>query len=204
MGKMDLLKGAWTGSVGATTGATWKGIHVLRTKAAPTYSDTPAQQTIRTGFGQLNKFVALFADLLKSQTSLDVRGRSIRNAIISLNKGEVTSGALDPSTLLINKGSLPTPTSFAIGSPAAGNALTATWRAVTGTLISAKSKVFAVVVDQTNLKAFMGSALNSAATMSIPGVFATGEVYEVYFYLIDYRGSSRVGSNSGHVQITIA
>jgi hypothetical protein len=202
MGIMNLLKANWTGKVGQTVGAKWKNKSTIRSFTPPAYTNTPAQQTIRQGFGEITSFVALFADQIKSLSALDTKGMSVRNAIIKLNKDQVTAGSLNPASLKISRGGLPNPTGFSITAPAGLAQFTIAWTAAEGATISAKAKVVVVVVDEVSNFAAVGSALNSAEALALATTVPASTTFDVYYYLVDYRGSSRVGSPSQHSTVT--
>jgi hypothetical protein len=202
MGILNLLKASYTGKVGETVGAKWKNKSTIRSFTKPSYTDTPAQQIVRAGFGAITSYVALFADQIKSLSALDTKGMSVRNAIIKLNKAQVSTGALDPTTLQVSRGGLPVITGAAGVLNGGKTTLTFTWTKAEGATISAKAKVVVIVVeDETNFAA-VGSALNSAQTLAIPASYPTGKTLNVHYYLIDYRGSSRVGSPSGYLTVS--
>ena len=92
MGKMNLLKANWEGKVGQTVGAKWKNKSTIRTYTKPSNPDTAAQQSVRTVFGDMTSFVALFADQIKYLSALDTAGQSVRNAIIQANKDQIEAG----------------------------------------------------------------------------------------------------------------
>ena len=201
MGLMNLLKANWTGKVGQTVGAKWKNKSTIRSFTKPSYTDTPAQQTVRAGFGAITSYVALFADQIKALSALDTKGMSVRNAIIKLNKAQVASGTLDPATLQVSRGGLPVITSAAGALNSGKTILTFTWDKAEGATISAKAKVVVIIVDDATNFAAVGSALNTAETLAIPATYPTGTALNVHYYLVDYRGSSRVGSPSGHLTV---
>jgi hypothetical protein len=199
---MNLLKANWTGKVGQTVGAKWKNKSTIRSFTKPAYTNTPAQQEIRTGFGEVTSYVALFADQVKSLSALDTKGMSVRNAIIKLNKDQVIAGALDPATLKVSRGGLPQIGNFVATSPTGLTTLTATWTPAAGATISTKAKVVVIFINEELNFVAVGNALNSTGTLSIPATVPPSTVLQVHYYLIDYRGSSRVGSPSGHTTIT--
>jgi len=196
MGKMNLLKANWSGKVGQTVGAKWKNISTIRSFTKPSNPNTAAQQTVRTGFKEISAFVALFADQIKSYSALNTKGQSVRNAIIQLNKVMVASGALVEASLEVSRGGLPSPGTIAVTSPAGLASIGATWTPVAGATISAKARIIVIAVDPVHNFAAVGTALNSAGTLSIAATVPASAVLHTYAYLIDYRGSSRVGSVS--------
>lgn len=202
MGVLNLLKGTYGGKVGATVGSKWKNKGTIRTYAVPSNPDTPAQQTTRTGFKEVSEFVALFADSIKRLSALDTRGMSVRNAIMKINSAQIAAGALVPATLEISKGGLPQVADFVAAVPAGLANIGATWTKVDTPNISDAAVVVVVAVDAAAKKAYVGSALNSAETITIPGPVPAEAVLDVYWYLLDYRGSSKVASLSAYDEVT--
>jgi len=204
MGKMNLLKANWVGRVGQTVGAKWKDKSTIRSYTKPAYTDTPAQQTIRTGFGLMAAFVALFAPLIKSVNPINVKAMSLRNAILSLNKAQIIDGTFDASTLSISRGGLPLPSGVSTTGAVAGATITATWTPAVGATITTKARFVVVAVQQSSGLAWSGSALNTAGTLVVPAVGLVAGSIDVYTYLLDYRGSSKVGSVSAYAAVTAA
>lgn len=202
MGKLNLIKGSWTGKVGEFVGAKWKATNTLHVYTKPANPDTAKQQAVRTPFGQMAAFVALFADMIKYNSSLNTRNQSVRNAIIQLNKDQIVSGAFDPATLQVNKGGLPQLTGVTPTATASG--VTVTWTAPTATNISANAEAVVVAVDKANLRANASAVLASAATATVDVGTVTGATLDVYVYLIDKRGSYKAGSNSQYFTVTTA
>lgn len=203
MGKMNLLKAKWDGKVGQTVGAKWKNLATIRTYAKPSNPNTSAQQTIRTGFKQVTSFVALFSDLIRYQSSLDTRGQSVRNAIISANKTQIVAGTITKAGLIVNKGGLPNVTAASLGTPVAGTNLTLTYTKPVATNITSKAKIVAVAVDEGNKIAGVGVGPLADQTVTIAMAPLAGATVDVYYWVIDYRGSARVGSYSGYLTATV-
>lgn len=204
MGKLNILKAAYYGKVGETVGAKWKDKNTVRVLTIPSNPNTMAQQTVRTGFAQISKFVSLFADQIKVVSALNTRGMSVRNAIIKLNKEMVADGALVPGDLVISKGGLPTPGGAAATGAQATGVITVPLVEITGTNVTAKAKIVVVVVSQTASQAWVQVEDNATASATVnTGVVGT-EPMDVYVYAIDYRGSAKVGSLSRYQQVTPA
>ncbi len=202
MGIINFLKGTYDGKVGATVGAKWKNKGIIRTYAIPANPNTPAQQSTRTGFAAISAFVALFADFIKRLTALDIRAMSVRNAIMSINKDMIASGTFDKTSLVISKGGLPNVSSFVPVVPAGLANITATWDKSNSPNLSGDAMLVVVAVDETNKVAFVGSALQSAETLTIPGPVTASAALDVYWYMLDFRGNSKVASNNGYVAIS--
>jgi len=177
-------------------GAKWKNKSTVRSYTKPAYTNTPGQQTVRQGFGEITSFVALFADQLKSFSALNTKGMSVRNAIIKLNKDMVSMGGLDESVLKISRGGLPNVAAFTPTLKSANGGFSATWTPVQGVTITDKAKVIAVFVDPDNSFAAVGSALNSAGSLDLSVAVPASGSFHCYYYVLDFRGSSRVGSPS--------
>lgn len=201
MGKLNLIQGKWDGKVGQTVGAKWKNKATLRSYAVPSNPNTQAQQTVRTVFKDITSFVALFADQIKYLTSLNTRGQSVRNAIIQANKAMIDAGTFTAADLIVNKGGLPNAT--AVTPTAAANAVTCTFTKPVATNITDKAEIVVVVVDSKNKIAGAGKALLTAANVVVNVSLTTGQQADVYYWVIDYRGSARVGSYSGHANVTL-
>ena len=202
MGLLNLVKGKWDGKVGQLVGSKWKDKATLRSYAVPSNPNTQKQQTTRRGFGDISKFVALFADQIKALSPLNTRSMTVRNAILMLNKQMIAAGTLTAADLQISRGGLPSVSTVAITASEAGGKATATWTPVAGSTITEKAVVVVVVVDSDNNSAYVGSALNTAGTLEISGTFSTTANLDCYAYLLDYRGSAKVGSVSVYKQVT--
>lgn len=204
MGLLNLLTGSYDGKVGKTVGAKWKSLKTVRTYAKPSNPNTEAQQTVRSVFKSMTSFTALFTDQIKYLTSLDVRAQSVRNAIIKANKDQIDAGTFDKTTLVVNKGGLPSVTGFTLGTATAGADMTATFTAPVATNITSKAVLVAVAVDEDNKMAGIGTCKLDAATLTIGLKPVSGATIDVYYWIIDYRGSARVGSYSGYATATVA
>lgn len=204
MGKLNLLKASYSGRVGETVGAKWKDQNTVRVFTKPSNPNTQAQQTVRKGFGDTSKFVALFSDQIKTLTALNTRSMSVRNAILKLNKGMVAGGAFDASQLVISTGGLPTPVVGNASAAQATGVVTIGVTAIQGTNITDKAKIVAVVVSPDNGMAWVGTNDNQTANIEVNTGLTGTDPLEVYVYAIDYRSSAKVGSVSTHRQITPA
>jgi len=196
MGVMNLLKANWSGKVGQTVGAKWKNKSTIRTYTKPSNPKTAAQMLVRKGFKEVSSFVALFTDQIKALSALNTRGMSVRNSIIKLNADMVAAGEIDETALLISRGGLPAPVIGTITATPSGNSMTAAWTPVTGATISTKALFVFVAVDKANNFAAVGSALNSAGTLTITTRLPAFDELHCYGYIIDFRGSAKVGSMS--------
>lgn len=204
MGLLNLVKGKWDGKVGQLVGSKWKDKATLRSYAVPSNPNTQKQQVTRRGFGDVSKFVALFADQIKALSPLNTRSMTVRNAILMLNKPMIAAGTLTAGNLQISRGGLPSVTTFQATASVADSKITATWTEVTGSTITDKAVVVVVAVDPTNNSAYVGSALNRDGTLDISGTFEVAAKLDCYAYLLDYRGSAKVGSVSVYKQVTPA
>lgn len=204
MGKLNLLKANWIGKVGETVGAKWKNKKVIRTYSVPSNPRTDAQVEVRTVFKDMTSFTSLFSDQIKYLSSLDTRGMSVRNAILKANKAQVDAKAFDAATLVVNRGGLPNVTGFTANLASAGASFTATWTKPAATNITEKAVLVVVAVDATAKVAVASSALLSAETITVNMPLTAGNKVDCYYYVIDYRGSSRVGSVNGYATGTPA
>lgn len=202
MGKLNILKAAYYGKVGETVGAKWKDKNTVRVLTIPSNPNTMAQQTVRTGFSEISKFVSLFADQIKTVSALNTRGMSVRNAIIKINKEMVSAGTLDAAALVISRGGLPVPQGAAATGAQANGELTVPVTQITGTNVTQKAKIVVVAVSQSQNMAWVETKDNTAGNVTIATGIAGTEPFDVYIYAIDYRGSAKVGSLSRYQQVT--
>ena len=201
MGIMNTLKGNYTGKVGQTVGSKWKNLSTERVFTKPSNPNTEAQQTVRTGFKDINAFVALFADQIRYKSALDTSGMSVRNAIVKLNKDMVASGTFDKTSLLISKGGLQKVSSEA--GTASGGVVTITWSKPTATNFTNAAKLIAVLVQADSGMVEVVEADATAETVSGALEFASGKV-DAYVYYLDKRGSNKIASLSDYLEITVA
>ena len=201
MGKLNILKAAYYGKVGETVGAKWKNKNTVRVLTIPSNPNTMAQQTVRTGFKDISKFVALFADQIKTVSALNTRGMSVRNAIIKENKMMVSAGALEAQNLIISKGGLPTPQGATATGAQATGVITVPVTQITGTNVTPKAKIVVVVVSQTAQQAWVAVENNAAKDVTVNTGLTGTDPVDVYVYAIDYRGSAKVGSISRYQQV---
>lgn len=202
MGILNLLKANYTGKVGQTVGAKWKDKSTIRTYTKPSNPDTASQKQTRKGFGDVSTFIATFADQIKMYSSLDVKGMSLRNAIMKINKDMIRDGALNKAELLINKGGLPIPTTVTAGYNDIGKTVDFTFDEVTSPVFSDKAIAVAVVVDNTGDFASVGVEPVIAQSVSVPWAANNAADASAYLYFIDYRGSTRVGSKSVYTLVS--
>lgn len=195
MGKMNLLKAKYDGKVGQTVGAKWKNKSTIRTYSVPANPKTEAQMSVRNAFGQITKYVALFADSIKYLNALNTSGMSVRNAIIKLNKDMIETGAVDLANLQISKGGLQKPNTFE-ATKDASNLVNVTWVKPTATNFTSKAQLVIVAVDEESqvVDVFTAKADAESAKGSVSFGDATG--IQVFGYFIDYRGTSKVASVS--------
>ena len=202
MGKLNLLQGKWDGKVGQTVGAKWKNKATIRAYAKPSNPNTALQQEKRTVFKDMSQYVALFADQIKTLSSLNTRGQSVRNAIIQANKDQFgTSATFDPATLIINKGGLVALENVRYVS----DDTAVSFKRPTATNISDKAVVVIIAVNNVDkvagVKTELAKGTGDTASVDITDITRVGGGgnYHLYVYMIDYRGSTRVGNNSVHL-----
>lgn len=203
MGKMNLLKANWEGKVGQTVGAKWKNKSTIRTYTKPSNPDTAAQQSVRTVFGDMTAFVALFADQIKYLSALNTAGQSVRNAIIQANKSQIVAGTFDKTTLLISKGGLQKVAGET--GTAVSNKAKITWNNPTATNFTANAKLIAVMVQPASglVDVVSADATDGATGVTSAIDFEAGTV-DCYVYFLDKRGSNKVASLSDYLAVTIA
>ena len=200
---MNLLKANWEGKVGQTVGAKWKNKSTIRTYTKPANPDTAAQQSVRSVFGDMTSFVALFADQIKYLSALNTAGQSVRNAIIQANKSMIAAGTFTKGDLIISKGGLQKVAGEA--GEAISNKVKITWTNPTATNFTPNAKLIAVMVQPSSGLVDVAEAdATSGSTGVTSGIdFATGTV-DCYVYFLDKRGSNKVASISDYLSVTIA
>lgn len=202
MGKLNFIKGRYTGKMGSTSGAKWKDKNVIRTFSKPTDPDTEKQRLVRTGFGDLAKFTSYFADELKYLTALDTKSMTLRNMLIKINKENIKTGTFDPETFLVSKGGLQRPQ---VSNPTVSQGkITATFTPPTATNFTSTALLVALFVDPENQIANVKTVGYKAGTVeSDPLYTEAGDVY-CYFYFFDKKKTSKTASLSVEKTVTIA
>lgn len=201
MGKMNLLKANWEGKVGQTVGAKWKNKSTIRTYTKPSNPDTAAQQSVRSVFGAMTSFVAMFADQIKYLSALNTAGQSVRNAIVQINKEMIAGGTFEKSNLIISKGGLQKVAGES-GSSSAGK-VEITWNRPTATNFTPEAKLVAVMVQSETGLVEVVEADATAETLSGNMTFGSGTV-DVYVYFLDKRGSNKVASASDYISVSVS
>lgn len=204
MGKLNILKAAYYGKVGETVGAKWKDKNTVRVLTIPSNPNTQAQQTVRTVFRDMSKFVSLFSDQIKTVSALNTRGMSVRNAIIKMNKQQIMDGTFEAGDLVISRGGLPTPGGAAATGDQGSGDLTVPLVEITGSNVTDKAKIVIVAVSTKAQQAWVKVVDNTTASETISTGVTGTDPFNVYIYAIDYRGSAKVGSLSRHQQVTPA
>jgi hypothetical protein len=197
MAKMNLLKANWTGKLGETVGANWKGIKVLRSYTKPTQSRTAAQDIVRLCFKRLEEYLYLFTDQLKPYCALSLTNKSVRNAITSLNKPLFAAPTFDYADVLMSSGGLLVPTITSTSATAASGACT-----INGTISSvapfgSRALVVGIIVNTTQKLAAITTtpmALSFTLTATVPCM--AGDELFGHIYSLDYRGYRKVASRS--------
>lgn len=201
MGKLNLLKGRWTGKVGETVGAKWKNKSTLRTYSVPSNPNTSAQQSVRGVFGQMTAYVALFADNIKYLSALNTSGMSLRNAIIKANKAQIDAGTFDKTSLIISKGGLQKPA--IAGATGTEGVITVTWTAPTATNFTEDAKLIVVFVDAVNSIVEVKEVAYNALTVSSSDLFDNSSSADVFAYYLDKRGTSKIASLNTYNAVTL-
>lgn len=201
MGKLNILKAAYYGKVGETVGAKWKNKNTVRVLTIPSNPNTMAQQSVRTVFRDMSKFVALFSDQIKNLSALNTRGMSVRNAIIKMNKEQIMGGAFEADKLVISRGGLPTPQGADASGAKDTGELTVPVTEITGSNVTKKAKIVVVAVSAKAQQAWVQVADNADADLAISTGLTGTEPFDVYIYAIDYRGSAKVASLSRYQEV---
>lgn len=199
MAIVNLLKASFTGKLGQVVGAKWKNKSTIRTYTKPAYTNTPAQQVVREAFKDISSYVALFTDQLKPYSALNTKGMSLRNAIIQLNKGMIMTVPIDFTALELSRGGLPLAEDIKVSATGPIITPTVTWKKAFGATISFRAKVIVIACNKAQNYAHVEVADNDAETLTfstpVPGTADT----DIFAYVLDYRGSSKIASPSVHV-----
>ena len=198
MGKLNLLKGRYTGKVGETVGAKWKNKSTLRTFSVPSNPDTADQQKVRGAFAQMTSFIALFADQIKYLSALDTSGMSLRNAIIKINKDQIADGSFAAEDLEISRGGLQKPNAGALTFSAGVATLALT--APTATNFTDKAKYVVVFIDADNSIVDVKEGDLESTSIASGALFTDSTHIDCYCYILDKRGSSKIASVSVYKQ----
>ena len=204
MGQMNLLKGNWTGKVGQTVGAKWKNKSTIRTYTKPSNPKTSAQMSVRSAFKDMTAFVALFADQIKYLSALNTSGQSVRNAIIQLNKAQISDGTFSKASLMVSKGGLQKVTNEQATNET--GKIKITWDKPTATNFTKDAKLIAICVQESSgLVEVLESEAKPVGNATVSGniTFVAGDV-DVYVYFLDKRGSNKVASLSDYLTVNIA
>lgn len=217
MGKLNILKGGWTNSVGVTTGAKWKDLLVIKTKADPSNPDTLAQQHIRSGFSVTSAFFALFAPSLKDCNTLNTRSMSERNALMKLNKGIILDAADQRafSQVKLSSGTIPAPVVSDVTAVVASKKLTFKLLTSYSSLYNADTRAVVVVLRATNDKfddTYHDISLLSVSQLSIDAAelasnvpadkeiplpdLSAGDKLFMYTYMFTKSNANKRSSNS--------
>lgn len=106
MGKLHFLNGAFYGKGGAFVGAKWKNLSTIRPYVKPENPNTPAQQTQRKHFRELQEQLQQIAYLIKGYTTLDKERMPLLSALIKYNPYNENESPLffDPLHAIFTKG----------------------------------------------------------------------------------------------------
>lgn len=110
MARLDQgLLGGFSGKLGTTVGASWKGINVVRTYqptvANPNTQKQKAQRTIFGDWAQLASFI--LSDFIKPLWDRKAKKMSGYNAFIQANLNHPSaSGAIDPAIMILSTGNM--------------------------------------------------------------------------------------------------
>lgn len=202
MAIVNLIKADFKGKLGQMVGAKWKDKSTVRSFTPPTNKNTPAQQEVRKGFANLTSFLALFTAQLESLSALDTKSMSVRNAIVKLNKEYIKDPELNPATLRISKGGLPSPSLLSAALDTTDDKLSLTFSVPPSPTISQKAKIVFVAVAPDDAWATVSTSPADTTSLTIPGIPSLIGDLHIYAYTLDYRGSSRVGSTSVYKKAT--
>jgi hypothetical protein len=151
----------------------------------------------------MSKFCSLFTGLIKSVSPLDTRGQSVRNALVSLNKDMLKLNSFNPANLIVSRGGLPNIHELEVQIHDGGDGALIQWQRVTGPTITVKALLVWIMVNLDENFAAAEWELNSKGFFDSVVQYPAGATLHVYNYLLDYRGSSKVGSASTHQSVVV-
>lgn len=106
MAKLHFINGAFYGKGGTFVGSKWKNLTTVRPYVAPSNPNTPAQQTQRTHFRDLQKQMQKIANLIKGYTTLEKERMPLLSALMKYNKYEYQDPVtfFNPQKAIFTKG----------------------------------------------------------------------------------------------------
>jgi hypothetical protein len=201
-----MLSGYWSGKLGDTVGAKWKDKKTLRTYSIPSNPNSPAQQVVKENFAHLSTMFMLIGEQLKPVSALNTKSMTLRNALLRLNKELVQE---EPARLFwplvkVSTGGLPQLQS--LNSTMGASNLTVTWAPTSMSVISTRAKVVVLAIQDEGIPE-PWLAVNSAikavpyvdGTMTVD-LNANFNLSGFFAYILDYRGSTKVASQSVFAQ----
>jgi len=206
MAIQHMLSGYWSGKLGDTVGAKWKDKKTLRSYAIPSNPNSPAQQIIKENFAHLSTIFMLIGEQLKPVSALNTKSMTLRNALLRLNKELVQQ---DPTRLFwplvkVSTGGLPQLQGLTYTTNL--STVTVNWATTSMSVISTRAKVVVLALqDDGNPEPWLAvnSAIKAAPyvdgtmTVSLNSSFGLSGFFA---YLLDYRGSTKVASQSTFVE----
>lgn len=199
MGHMNLLKANWTGKVGQTVGAKWKGLSTIRVYTKPAYTNTPAQEVVRSVFASLTQLFTPFMAQLKHLSAMSTKNMSLRNALIRANKAQIQNGTFDIQTVIFSRGGLPNISAFTVGTVTPGSQRTLTWTPPAAGLYTSNAQVVAIMRNEDAINMGVESANVSTGLITFGDYSRVAGNVDIWAYVLDFHGSSKIASNSVHI-----
>jgi hypothetical protein len=204
MGKLNWLKGTYTGKVGASVGGKWKNLNVVRSYGVPAYTDYPAQHKVRANFSTMNKAFGTFTDQLKPYSALDTRSMTLRNALVKLNKEMISDTDPNMADVWLSRGGLLVPTLTSVALASSSGAITAVVAPPQGGQYSARAIDVLVVYNETQQSAVVATAPLASTSISAVLGASAGDTCHAWLYNLDYRGSGKVASRSTYHTVSVS
>lgn len=127
------ILGGFSGTVGTVIGGTWKGITYMRSKATSTTNPrTEAQQVQRAKFALAVRFLRPCTDFIRTGYKNYAVKKTSSNAALSYILANAVTGSyphftIDPSRVLVSRGSLTTPVNVSVQANGPGSDVKISW-----------------------------------------------------------------------------
>lgn len=196
MAVMHFLQGTYSGKLGDTVGAGWKGQKTIRTMPISVHDKkSDSQIGVRNGFTVISKIASAVNELWLKTYFANVKKMSPYNLVLKNNKAFFAQKPLDPAVIQLPQSYLGAPTPPSVAPTVSGSTVTLSMPAAAelsqGTVTEYIVAVFQQIIstDDAGVERFSGecmakkvTASSSAVevTITLPIVPASGDKLYVY------------------------